>query len=313
MIKIERDFKNPLNYGPDDWFELLIKPVKSNEKNLFDRIKEHLSGKSIFDFLTKQETLKIIITSKPGELRWLSIVFKKYFPDLFVVNSKGKSPINQAFNYDFFIDKYGQKHSNELKINVCPYCNRNFTSTLNTKKGEKIIRPDFDHFFSQKDHPLLALSFYNLIPSCQVCNSRLKGKKKFSLKTHFHPYLNGFEDEVSFYYLPNAISGVYGVQSEFEIVFEEKTGNYKKNLKGANEVFKYKEIYGQHNDVIEEIVTKLYNGSHSYFESLRKAFPHLNLTEAEMYRIAFGNYMENIDHEKRPFAKLTKDIFEKLK
>ena len=50
-----------------------------------------------------------------------------------------------------------------LHIDVCPYCNRNY---INQKKGTTL-----DHFFPKSLYPLVAISFYNLIPSCYSCNT----------------------------------------------------------------------------------------------------------------------------------------------
>jgi len=65
--------------------------------------------------------------------------------------------INYTTNYIF----------EHLKINVCPYCNENYTYYF-TNNGKRNY--DFDHFFSQDDYPILAVSFYNWVPSCKVCN-----------------------------------------------------------------------------------------------------------------------------------------------
>lgn len=57
-----------------------------------------------------------------------------------------------------------------------------YTKTVFDEEGEKITRPTFDHWFAKDDHPLLALSFYNLIPSCNICNSSVKGKKEIEFR-----------------------------------------------------------------------------------------------------------------------------------
>ena len=51
----------------------------------------------------------------------------------------------------------------DLELNVCPYCNRNF---INQKRGIEL-----DHYFSKSQYPLFAISFYNLIPCCHSCNN----------------------------------------------------------------------------------------------------------------------------------------------
>jgi hypothetical protein len=311
MIKIERDFEALA----DKWFELLRNKDKQNGKTIFDRVEEHFTKcNSAKKYFLDRENIEAIIICKPEEIIQLSIQLKCKFPDIFKKNEKEKSPIEKVFDYKFFIEKFGYQLSKSLNINVCPYCNRNFTNTIFTKNGENIIRPDFDHFFSQKDHPILALSFYNLIPSCQICNSRLKHDIPFDLKNYFHPYIDGFGDEVSFNYHPKSAVGVYGVQNSYSIFFEEKTGKeaIKKKVAGSKAVFKYEEIYNEHSDVLEELVAKIYKGSQTYLDSLKETFPTLNLTDAEMYRLAYGNYMNTADFEKRPFAKMTKDIFDKL-
>lgn len=55
----------------------------------------------------------------------------------------------------------------QLGVEVCPYCNRIYTTTL---YGKKRIRPDFDHFYPHSRYPYLAVSLFNLIPSCNICN-----------------------------------------------------------------------------------------------------------------------------------------------
>ena len=71
--------------------------------------------------------------------------------------------------------------------------------TLFVAKDKK-IRPEFDHFYDKATYPVLSLSFYNLIPCCHICNATLKTTKKFSLKSHIHPYHDSF-DNYLYYFL----------------------------------------------------------------------------------------------------------------
>lgn len=55
-----------------------------------------------------------------------------------------------------------------LSVSVCPYCNRQYITTV--AHGRHNVRPQFDHFHNKKDFPYLALSINNLVPCCGVCN-----------------------------------------------------------------------------------------------------------------------------------------------
>lgn len=54
----------------------------------------------------------------------------------------------------------------QLHVGVCPFCNRIYTSTV--YRGT--VRASFDHFFPKSVYPYLAISLFNLIPICDVCN-----------------------------------------------------------------------------------------------------------------------------------------------
>lgn len=68
---------------------------------------------------------------------------------------------------------------------ICPYCNQAFAFTV--VGTAKSFRPTLDHFFPKAEYPYLALSLYNLVPSCYVCNSSLKRDINFFDEEHLHP------------------------------------------------------------------------------------------------------------------------------
>jgi len=73
---------------------------------------------------------------------------------------------------NFFID-----HAEQLKIKTCYYCEMSYVNTYTYRdQGAMVTRRQFDvdHFLPKDDCPLLALSLFNFVPSCQVCNSRIK-------------------------------------------------------------------------------------------------------------------------------------------
>lgn len=59
------------------------------------------------------------------------------------------------------------------------YCHKRFPRLKSKKsellKGNMRNHFDLDHFLPKSICPLVALSFYNFVPSCSVCNEKLKG------------------------------------------------------------------------------------------------------------------------------------------
>ncbi|QOD00878.1 hypothetical protein [Pseudomonas putida] len=79
---------------------------------------------------------------------------------------------------------------------MCPYCQQSLAITIYKDLKSKSLRPTLDHFYPKSEYPYLALSLYNLIPSCHTCNSSLKGTENFYRNEHLHPYE---DSEVIFY------------------------------------------------------------------------------------------------------------------
>lgn len=82
---------------------------------------------------------------------------------------------------------------------TCPYCNYEAITvitraTAKKTNGKEKAYVEADHFFQKSKHPFLALSFFNLIPSCHNCNAMDKGAIDFSLTTHVNPYVESLDD-----------------------------------------------------------------------------------------------------------------------
>lgn len=100
--------------------------------------------------------------------------------------------IKTLFDYDKYYKGYGKysehirdffcKYADELNLYSCAYCECAYTGHYDTEEYNKTVTKgffDLDHFFPKADYPLFALSLYNFVPSCQICNSRVKGRKNF--------------------------------------------------------------------------------------------------------------------------------------
>jgi len=195
----------------------------------------------------------------------------------------------------------------KLKVNICPYCNRNYTFTIK-EKNSKSTRPDFDHFYDKDTYPILALSFYNLIPSCILCNSRLKGRAKFSINTHLHPYKDSFNDYAKFK-LKILDSKFYYDEKSFEIKLETK-GEKAKKIK---EDFALETLYQEHKDIVLELIQKREIYPDSYIDDLFQQYEGtLFKNREDVLRHVTGGYIEDKDINKGPLSKLIKDISKEL-
>jgi hypothetical protein len=244
--------------------------------------------------------------------------------------------LKKIFNYDSFVrtysdEKYGAyKLAEKLQVNCCPYCNRQYTFTLRPgKNGKGKTRPQFDHFYPQYQHPYLSLSFFNLIPSCSICNSSFKNTALFSLENNVHPYLGGFEDTVKFKielrskekFKPEEIKKWYGAnfffgsQESFDVkisVNNPVTDNETK-ANGNIKTFQLEILYNKHKDYIMQLVqaAEIYNPDYvtTIYEAWEgKLFSSIN----EVHQMILSNYISPEDFEKRIFSKFTRDISQEL-
>lgn len=196
------------------------KDLNAYKELFYDKIQKKIEKKiekdSCFKILLEEDNIEKLLISEPKELYELNKDLMKkitgYYPDD-PVEYKGNDKVKklqEIFNYNTLIS--GNK-DNSYKIaeikgrNTCTYCNRQYTITLK-EDGEFITRPQFDHWFPKSVFPLLALSFYNLIPSCSICNSSAKGDQIFSFKKLIHPYKRSSpETDFRFSYLPDGEGG----------------------------------------------------------------------------------------------------------
>ena len=234
-----------------------------------------------------------------------AIVFKKFNR----INNK----LEKVFSYSTLGKKNKSYNLYSLAINLnqstCTYCNRMYTNTIISENVDgselKISRPQFDHWFPNTRFPLLAVSFFNLIPSCTVCNSSLKSDKLFQIGTHYHPYVDRImpkEFKFSYGYTNKTLNGL-------KITLDTTKNSIDKVLK----IFRIEEVYNAHTEEVKDLlkIKQLYNDR--YLSILANdTYDGLKISKEELYRLAFGTYYDDIDFKKRPFSKLKKDILEEL-
>ena len=219
--------------------------------------------------------------------------------------------IYAVFNYTWLnglqpTDDYSAyKLSENLGIRSCTYCNRTYTVTRTTSAKGKLMRPELDHWYPKSKYPLLAISFYNLIPCCSYCNSSVKGDVDLNLTEHIHPYVEEMNDEFSFGYFFSKKVNSYKIFIKKPYHASGKTLNTLKKLK-------VDEMYNAHHPELEDLIKIKQAYSTSYLKNMAAFFPKTGLTEEETYKLLFGTECDEMNFHKRPFSKFKRDILIEL-
>lgn len=232
--------------------------------------------------------------------------------------------IKDCFDYETY-SKSEKPYTTLLKINynTCPYCNRQYVHTYVSLEPEPgRMRATLDHFYSKSDYPYLALSLYNLIPSCYSCNSSLKLAKKFTTKTHIHPYANSFDNIVKFSinfkkiadaqeYIAKFYENPDYLEIDFNYLVDIDSDDYTR-AEGNISAFHLKNIYNFHKDQVIELLQKFVLLSSGYPQDVASRYPKLFNDENDIKRMIVGNYLENDKFHKRPFSRLISDLCEEI-
>lgn len=288
-------------------------------KRLKKLSKKGLQGK-VRTFI--ENNLEQIIKAEPAELYLLHERLNNLISAAGVTlayQGKLKKIVSKIFDYGWLKNEPESDSywiftlAKNLSVDVCPYCNANFTLTITDSAGKKVARPAFDHFFNKSDYPLLSISFYNLIPSCNVCNSDIKGDTAFTLDENFHPYIHDIEADIKFGTRIKSAPAAFGFNDDFDLTISSKAASAQSaRIDNHIKAFRLADIYRYRKSYAAEIMKKNYALSGSYASSLSKAFPSLKFNREDLYRFAYGNFLEDENLSLRPLSKMTRDLVRAL-
>ena len=293
------------------------------KKSLNECIKTTFGSKyTLEDFLIGDDAkLKEILDDYQSLLEEKQEEFKKKFKPYFINQYEQKLAVTPKKEKDIY--SYNGKRYNAytlcelLNINVCPYCNKNYIVTIADEDNNIFTRPTLDHFLDKATYPFFALSLYNLIPSCHICNSHIKGSTPFEMTRHIHPYFDDFNSIKKFAVNKNLLSLIHK-ERDFKIVFKDKKRiSNNDRVKADNHIkdLGLETLYNSHKDKVLELVdfSRAYN--EDAFQNLVNTFK--DSTEIfkdtdDVKRLLIGHHVEDENIDKRPLNKLIKDISEEL-
>lgn len=267
-IKNHPNFKNCII----DFFEGTALKTGKIPKNIIELYSD-------IDILNKKEFNKLI-----EEIKNIKLHFKKKYITLYenIRNNLGKDLIL------------------ENEIYICPYCKRNYINVVTSDTDENfIIKPDLDHFYDKATYIFLSATIENLVPSCNVCNSKLKSTKNFYKIKHLHPLIDlDIFKKIRFNY----------IGSNNTIYIENKSELTDLELQTIK-TFRIEEIYNTHKEILSNIKNKCNHYNKVKMENLEKIVPDLN--SYKILEIIFYEYFY-LNEMKEPMYKMKKDLFNKI-
>lgn len=267
MIKIEID--QTKRQEIDRLHEVYIKKTAAPrlEDKIARRIKDREFLKKFFGYSVEARTSKIIRICLSDKLKEVKDEFYQTFADHYGFKFTAAEPsdqkkvsvritniLNEVLNYKGFnagrqLEK-GEKWNRHklitsLGVKVCPYCNRQYITSYEYDAGDERTTADADHYFPKAKYPILQMNIYNMIPSCNVCNSKTKLD---SDKRHLHPYKDPSNSLMFQIPLNTADDDFKGSVTEIIIDTRGNQGAHASNI-----VFKLDKIYQAHLDSATEI------------------------------------------------------------
>ncbi len=248
---------------------------------------------------------------KKLEVKKLLLGDKKYLEEIIekvgkIENEKADELLNLVFRYDAFSKRSVVKQILKiLKVDVCPYCNRQYTTTLD--KGN--VRAQLDHYFPKSKYPYLALSIYNLIPCCPNCNVAKSDKDTYE-KPILYPYEDEFGNDVNFkidFKHDNYVRIMRGMSNEFDICIKTEKNAIKEIVDQEKEIFHLSDLYNTHKDYVKDLLKNRYINE-GRIPELKKMFPKLFADDEDVKSSLFMSDIHKENWGNRPLAKLTHDI-----
>jgi len=218
-----------------------------------------------------------------------------------------RDDVKALFKYEKKFQEHISKFFEEyVEVHTCYFCNIEFINTFMTK-DEKIKNGfTLDHYIDKGKYPYLALSLYNLIPSCYTCNSKVKRVRSVETlspaSTHFD-----FDNKVKFKTFMQNRNLLIDCEDDFALLLKEDFSDiYKQYI----DVFELDGRYKYHKYKVIEMINKRKEYPNSRIKELALL---TQKTEEEVKQDLFGEYLfEDEDLHKRPLSKLVRDISEEL-
>lgn len=220
--------------------------------------------------------------------------------------------IVNALGYDRVRSNIFPQFMLRLGIRSCVYCNSTFAVATSKSNSSYRLTYSLDHYMPKNKYPFLAVSFFNLYPCCQPCNSTKSTKSPYwRLYTEnpnegLNPFRFRFKSGTLMKY------EISWDNDDLEIEFTNKDGTHDVGAaKKYDDYFHTESLYNNFKPEIEEVLwkRKIYNST--MLDILRTTLPK-EINADDYVRLIIGNYTSEKDILRRPLAKLMQDLAKEI-
>lgn len=254
-----------------------------------------------------------IANADADKLRRINQLMQNRYPDL----ANNKSILSKTLYRVFVKNGYEHKEFPADKLvkatdaRVCPYCNRVFVESIRGSKG--IVRGQLDHFYPKEKYPFLAISRYNLVPSCAYCNGP-SGKHTIDPMNHgdhiVNPYQLHEHGGLRFKILIQR-PGFMNLDTMADSIDIKVDTTLNPNMAANARVFNLEALYNSHKDYAAEIYFKHFINRSEHYQQFATALGG-KLSQSDKDRILWGTYIDAEHICRRPLSKFTRDIIDDL-
>lgn len=309
---------NSDNFG-NLWFDQITSRLSRSTKYSLNKLNEYIQ----IEFGSSYSLAQLILAhpdeldelagqweSNPGDVRLQDgelrpelqffITYYGYLTDHATPKyTDGDNPFSNRTIFDFW------------GLQTCPYCNRNFIEAARWPDGQRKETGELDHFYSQSVYPIFALSIYNLVPACKVCN-KLKDNNPKKIHNPHNP--TGQKHQTPFWFAVRPKNGRFPqTKSSFDLTFRFNESLDRTLTHNQLKIFELERLYAQHNDVAHEIIQRHFVFNESYLKELYHKYQNLIFrSPADIHKAIFARYEGEENLHRRPFSKLAKDIEDHL-
>lgn len=220
----------------------------------------------------------------------IAFIKSSYLNLLDTLNDADRKNVEKAFDYSRHRKQEAfMQNFQKLNIKSCPFCNNNYIYYF--QNGQNTIAT-LEHYYPKSKYPHLSLSFYNLIPSCYVCNSKFKGGKKHEGNV-IHPYIEDFDSRATFGVAVDGLPAHKNIALEVKLKPDDP-----KDFRCENSIdrFKLDKIYAEHGDIATEIWNKAQVYNEDRIKELYDSFyKQLGYSKEDVKNFVFCNYLKKQD------------------